>query len=56
MGTWINLQKGFAASERLTDAIVGISSTNVFNNVARIYRQTLKSRPAITLTSYGTTN
>lgn len=42
MVPWNNLQKGFAASECLLDAIIDISSTNVFSNVARIYRQTLK--------------
>ena len=52
MGTWNNLQKGFTVNERLPDAIVDISSFDVFSNVTRLYRQTIKSRPAITLASY----
>ncbi|WP_206464246.1 hypothetical protein [Ligilactobacillus pobuzihii] len=33
MGTWNNLQKGFTVNERLPDAIVDISSFDVFSNV-----------------------
>jgi len=45
MGTWNNLQKGFTVNERLPDAIVDISSFDVFSNVTRLYRQTLKKPP-----------
>ncbi|QHM44912.1 hypothetical protein C7M38_03082 (plasmid) [Lactiplantibacillus plantarum] len=54
MGTWNNLQEGFAVNERLPDTLVDVAVWYVFNRATQLHRQVsqIKKPPCVTLVGY----